>query len=179
MKITYDRDRSGPTSENRATSLTLFGSRRIFLIFSLFFALLIYGSFLNRHNNPIISSIAIFFFIFFFYCSAHLLVTNGYRLEINDQGLALTFFGRTQTILWVDVKTIRVGWVAADGASIPFNKRLFVYFRKDGCDRSLTIWPLFFNVSAKELVRFMLPYCSKYPKLVETLCADSEDGVTL
>jgi hypothetical protein len=143
------------------------------------FALLIYGSFLDHNNNPIISSIAIFFFIFPFYFFAHHLVTNGYRLEITDQGLALTFFARTQRIPWADVKSIRIGWVAADGASIPFNKRLFVYYRKDGSDRSLAIWPLFFNLNAQELVDLILPHCSGYPKLVETLRADSKNGITL
>ena len=163
----------------RATSVTLLASRRIFLIILLSLVLLTYGSFLGRHNNPVISSIAIFFFIFPLYFSAHNLVTSGYRLEITDRGLALTFLARTQTILWTDIKTIHVGWVAADGAPLPFNKRLFVYHRKDGRDRSLAIWPLFFNVSAQELINLMIPYCSDYPKIVETLRADSINGVTL
>jgi Bacterial PH domain len=160
-------------------SLTLFASKRIFLIFSLSFALLIYGSFLGRNSNPITSSIAIFFFIFPLYFCAHHLVTNGYRLQITDRGLALTFFARTQVIPWADVKSIRVRWAAADGVSIPFNKRLFVNYRKDGRDRSLSIWPLFFNLSAQALVELMLPCCGEYPKLVETLRADSKDGITL
>jgi hypothetical protein len=134
---------------------------------------------LGRHNNPVISSIAMVSLFFPCYFFTYHLVTSGYRLEISDQGLALTFFGRTQTVLWADVTRIRVGWVAADGASLPFNKRLFVFFQRDGRDRSLTIWPLFFNIPPQELVDLILPYCSSYPKLVESLRADSKTGVIL
>jgi hypothetical protein len=143
MNTVEQGDVEDRSQEDRVPSLTLFASRRIFLIFSLSCALLIYGSFLGRNHDPIISSIAMFFFIFLFCCFAYHLVTKGYRLQITERDLALTFFARTQVIPWADVKSIRVGWAAADGVSIPFNKRLFVNYRKDGRDRSLSIWPLF------------------------------------
>src|SRR6202035_1103365 len=161
-------------AQQMSASLILFASKRIFFIYSLIFALLISIAVLSLHGSPIISVIMIAFFVMPFSFFALHLVTNGYRLEITDQGLALTYFARTQTIRWADVKDIRAGWIAAlDAIPFGFNKKLFVRYRREGRDRSLTIWPIYFGISAREMTNFLVPYCRAYPKLIEALLADS------
>jgi hypothetical protein len=108
------------------------------------------------------------------------LITNGYKLEISDQGLALTYFARTLAVRWADTKSIHAGWNSAlDAIPFGFNKKLFVNYQKKTLDQSLTIWPMFFGISLRELVNLIRPYCSEYPKLIETMSADVENPITL
>ena len=116
--------------------------------------------------------------ISFSFLSFHLF-TNTYRLELDDQGLTLSDFFQTRTIRWADIKTIRVGWSWGDGSSIRHNKRLFITYRKGSRDTLQTVWPLWFGMNADQMVANILPYCADYPRLVETLLADSKKGATV
>jgi hypothetical protein len=160
-------------------STTLFASKRIFLIFWLFLALLILSQIWNFQKTPVTSTLMIAFFgLSFCFLSFHLF-TNSYRLELSEQGLTLRDFFQTRTIRWADVKTIRVGWSWGDGSSIPYNKRLFITYRKESRDTLQTIWPLWFGMNADKMVTKILPYCADYPRLIETLLADSKNGATV
>jgi hypothetical protein len=160
--------------------LILFASRRVFLIYSLVFALLISGAILAAHKSPINSAILIVIFSLpFCFFSIHAM-TNGYRLKITEQGLALTRFSRTQTIRWADMREIRAGWSSAlDPVQFGFNKKLFVHYRREAQDRSLIVWPIYFGISAAEMVDCILPYCADYPRLAEKLIADSSKSIVL
>jgi hypothetical protein len=163
----------------KVASTVLFASKRLFLILWLLLALLILFQIWNFRKTPIMSSFVIFFFgIGLSFLSFHLF-KDRYCLEISEEGLTLSDFFQTHAMRWADVKTIRVGWLWADGSSISFNKRLFVTYRKDGRDFFQTIWPLWFGISADQMVANILPYCADYPRLVETLLADSKDGATV
>ncbi|MEA2916476.1 MAG: hypothetical protein QOJ15_8557 [Bradyrhizobium sp.] len=163
----------------KVTSTILFGSKRIFLVFWLFLAVMILTLVWSFQKSPVISTFGIILFgLSFSFFSFHLF-TNTYRLEISEQGLTLSDFFQTRTIRWADIKTIRVGWSWGDSASLPYEKRLFITYRKESRDTLQTIWPLFFGTNAKRLVADMLPYCADYPRLVETLLADSKNGATV
>jgi hypothetical protein len=164
---------------SKITSTILFGSKPIFLIFWLFLALMILTLIFSFQKSPVISTFGIAFFgLGFSFFSFHLF-TNTYRLEIGEQGLTLGDFFQIRTIRWADIKTIRVGWSWGDGASIPFNKRLFITYRKESRDTLQTIWPLWFGMSADKMVTKILPYCADYPRLIDTLLADSKNGATV
>jgi Bacterial PH domain len=168
------------STQARTPTTVLSGSKPILLIYSLAFAVLICGANLARHDSPILSTIGFVFIVPGFIFFVFHLFANRLRLEITDQGLTISQFFHARSIRWADIKDIRVGWTAAfDSISLPFNKRLFVHYRSSARDRSLTIWPVHFGISAGNMVQRMLPYCAQYPKLVETLIADSKDGVTL
>jgi hypothetical protein len=163
----------------KVTSTILFGSKRIFLVFWLFLAVMILTLVWSFQKSPVISTLGIILFgLSFSFFSFHLF-TNSYRLEISEQGLTLSDFFQTRTIRWADIKTIRIGWSWGDGASLPYEKRLFITYRKESRDTLQTIWPLFFGINADRLVADMLPYCADYPRLVETLQADSKNGTTV
>jgi hypothetical protein len=157
----------------------LFGSKRIFLIFWLFLAVLILTQFLIFEKSPFMATALTFFFGLGFSYLSFQLFTNRYRLEISETGLTLMDFFQTRTIRWADTKVIRVGWSWGDDYPVPFNKRLFVFYRKESRDRIETIWPLWFGMSADQMVTIILPYCVYYPRLVETLRGDSKQGATL
>jgi hypothetical protein len=161
------------------TPTLLFASKRIFLIFWLLLAALILSQIWGFQKSPIMSTLLIAFFsLSFSFLSFHLF-TNSYRLEISEQGLTLSDFFQTRTIRWADIKIIRVGWSWGDGSSIPFNKRLFITYRKESRDTLQTIWPLWFGMSADQMVTNILPYCADYPRLIETLLADQKKGATV
>jgi hypothetical protein len=163
----------------KVTSTTLFASKRIFLIFWLLLAVLILSQIWGFQKSPVMSTLLIAFFgLSFSFLSFHLF-TNSYRLEFSEQGLTLSDFFQTRIIRWADIKTIRVGWSWGDGSSIPFNKRLFITYRKESRDTLQTIWPLWFGMSADKMVSNILPYCADYPRLIETLRADLKDGATV
>jgi hypothetical protein len=163
----------------RVTPTILFGSKRIFLIIWLFLALLIVSQIWGFQKTPVMSTLMIAFFgLSFSFFSFHLF-TNTYRLELSEQGLALGDFFQLRTIRWADIKTIRVGWSWGDGSSISYNKRLFITYRKESRDTLQTIWPLWFGISADQMVTTILPYCADYPRLIETLLADSKNGATV
>jgi hypothetical protein len=160
-------------------STILFASKRIFLIFWLLLALLILSQIWSFQNSPVMSAFVIAFLgLSFSFLSFHLF-TNTYRLELSEQGLTLSDFFQTRTIRWADIKTIRTGWSWGDGFSIPLNKRLFITYRKESRDTLQTIWPLWFGMSADQMVTDILPYCADYPRLVETLLADQKNGATV
>jgi hypothetical protein len=170
---------TGMTMNTPAASTILFASKKIFLIFWLFLALMILFHIWNFQEAPVVSSLMIAFFgLSFSFLSFHLF-TNSYRLEIGEQGLTLSDFFQTRTIRWADIKVIRVGWSWGDGSSIPFNKRLFITHRKESRDTLQTIWPLWFGMRADQMVANILPYCADYPRLIETLLADSKNGATV
>jgi Bacterial PH domain len=164
---------------SKDTSTILFGSKPIFLIFWLFLALLLLTLIWSFQKSPVMSALGIIFFGLSFSFSSFHLFTNSYRLEISEQGLMLSDFFQTRTIRWSDIKTIRIGWSWGDGYWIPYEKRVFITYRKESRDTLQTIWPLFFGLSANRLVADMLPYCVDYPRLVETLLADSKNGATV
>jgi hypothetical protein len=157
----------------------LFGSKRIFLIFWLLLALLILSQIWSFQKSPVMSTFLIAFFgLSFSFLSFHLF-TNSYRLEFSEQGLTLSDFFQTRAIRWADIKVIRAGWSWGDGSLIPFNKRLFITYRKESRDTLQTIWPLWFGMNADQMVTTILPYCADYPRLIETLRADLKNGATV
>ncbi|WP_438277062.1 hypothetical protein [Nitrobacter sp.] len=121
----------------KCSPLVLFASRRVFSIFSFACLSLLLSSLLIKNSNPIMCGIMIFAFSLPFGFFGFHLISNGYRLDLTDGGLALTCFERTQTARWADVKSIRAG-------SSGFYKQLFVNYRERALDRSLTLWPVFF-----------------------------------
>src|SRR5437868_2218012 len=162
--------------DTEVTPTILFASKRIFLIFWLLLALLILSQIWNFQKSPVMSTFLIAFFgLSFSFLSFHLF-TSSYRLELSEHGLTLNDFFQTRTIRWADIKVIRVGWSWGDGSSIAFNKRLFITYRKESRDTLQTLWPLWFGMSADQMVTKILPYCADYPRLVETLLADSKKG---
>jgi hypothetical protein len=166
-------------ADTNVTRTILFASKRILLIFWLFLALLILTQIWNFQKSPIISSFLIAFFLLSWSFLSFHLFTNSYRLEISEQGLTLRDFFQIRTIRWADVKVIRVGWSWGDSFSIPFNKRLFITYRKESRDTLQTIWPLWFGMSADHMVITILPYCSDYPRLIETILQDSKNGAII
>jgi hypothetical protein len=148
------------------------------LTFWPFLALFILFHIWNFREAPVVSSLMIAFFgLSFSFLSFHLF-TNSYRLEIGEQGLTPSDFFQTRTIRWADIKIIRAGWPWGDG-SIAFNKRLFITYRKERRDTLQTIWPLWLGMSADKMVTNIVPYCADYPRLIETLQADSKNGATV
>jgi Bacterial PH domain len=157
----------------------LFASKRIFAILWLFLAILILSQFWNFEKSPVMASLLTFFFGLGFSYLSFQLFTNRYRLEISETGLTIMDFFQTRTIRWADIKTIRAGWSCGDDYPIPFNKRLFVTYRKESRDRVETIWPLWFGMNADQMVTTILPFCANYPRLIETLRSDSKNGANV
>jgi hypothetical protein len=173
------KQEDAPNIQTKLAPLILFASRLVLLVYSVFFALIVGIAILARHSHPIFSFFTILFFapavVFYLF---HML-RGRYFLKVTEDSLELTAFARSMTMRWTDIKSIRLGWAWADNATLSVNKRMFITFRKGSHDQSFTIWPIYFGLSARELVDRLRPYCADYPKLIDMMLADVEDGIVL
>jgi Bacterial PH domain len=171
-------ERSSNSVYEKMTPLILLPSKRVFLAYNFAFAALGVVAACLIQRSPITATACLLISVpcvaFF---SFHLL-PGRYQLKLTEDGIEITAFGRTKTIRWSEINRARVGWTAAE-ATARLNKRIFVFYRTGSLDQSIAIWPSYFGLSAHKFVALMLPFCKDYPRLVDALNVDDEDGAII
>lgn len=140
---------------------------------------LLFG-FLHFQKAPFYSTIAVAVSGFILASSLSILFAGDYCLQLTRDGLRLKQGAADRFVRWADIKIIRIGWYATGYMRWTYPRQIFVNYRQQTKDQILMIYPGFFGVSVAKMVSNILPYCVDYPRLSQTMRADSEkNGVPL
>jgi hypothetical protein len=139
--------------------ITLPLARKLLIIFSAFLAAFLVMTIVAVvPKNPIFGTLSIVFWALLLWLSLRMLRPGGTYLEFDTEQLTQSFGIYKLTIRWADIRQIRIGWYEFEAVEMPWNRKVFVDYERNGWKTFMAIPPPMFGVNAEQLVSLLAPY---------------------
>jgi hypothetical protein len=139
--------------------ITLPLARKLLITFSAFLAVFLVMTILAVvPKNPIVGTLSIVFWALALWLSLLMLRPGMTFLEFDTEVLTQSFGIYKLTLRWADIRQIRIGWYELEAVQIPWNRKVFVDYERNGCKTPMAISPVMFGVNAEQLTSLLTPY---------------------
>jgi hypothetical protein len=139
--------------------ITLPLARKLMIAFAVFLAAFLVMTILAVvPKNPIFGTVSIVFWVLLLWLSLRMLQPGGTFLEFDIKELTQSFGICKSTLRWAEVRQIRIGWYEFEAVEIPWNRKVFVDYERNGWKTFIAISPPMFGVNAEQLVSLLTPY---------------------
>jgi hypothetical protein len=109
-------------------------------------------------KSPILGSLSIVLWALLLWLSLLMLRPGMTFVEFDTEVLTQSFGIYKLTIRWADIRQIRIGWYELEAVQIPWNRKVFVDYERNGRKTPMAISPPMFGVNAEQLVSLLTPY---------------------
>jgi hypothetical protein len=139
--------------------ITLPLARKLLITFSAFLIVFLVMTILAVvPKNPIVGTLSIVFWALALWLALMMLRPGMTFLEFDTEALTQSFGIYKLTLHWADIRQIRIGWFELEAVEIPWNRKVFVDYERNGRKVWMAISPVMFGVNAEQLKGLLTPY---------------------
>src|ERR1700683_3035849 len=109
-------------------------------------------------KNPIFGTLSVVLWALMLWRALMMLRPGMTFLKFDTEVLTQSFGIYKLTIRWADIRQIRIGWYEREAVQIPWNRKVFVDYERNGCKPPMAISPVMFGVNAEQLTSLLTPY---------------------
>jgi hypothetical protein len=139
--------------------ITLPLARKLLITFSAFLVVFLVMTILAVvPKNPIVGTLSIVFWALALWLALMMLRPGRTFLEFDTEVLTQSFGIYKFTLRWADIRQIRIGWFELEALEMPWNRKVFVDYERNGRKAWMAISPPMFGVNAEQLKGLLTPY---------------------